>query len=72
MKPRESWPVEALRRAHIDYPNACAAKRLFGAAFFGHKPPADRGHRETPESVWRGLCRRAVRQLASERTRVPA
>jgi len=62
MKPSPRWPVEAYRRAHAAYPAAVAARSLYGVAFFGHGRPLGVAHRETCESVWRGLVRRALRE----------
>jgi hypothetical protein len=63
MKPRETWPVEAFRRAHLAFPEAVGREGLYAAAFFGHSHPHTK---RSPESVWRGLCRREVRALANE------
>lgn len=50
------YPTEVYRRAHRDYPEACASANVYCAAFFGHSLPT--GVKKTPESVWKGLLRR--------------
>ena len=64
MKPNPNWPDVVFRSAHQDFPNAVGAKGLYCMAFFGHGRPSGLTHKETPESVWRGLCRKHLRALA--------
>lgn len=59
MKPKASWPVAVLSRAHMEYPKACGRAGLYAAAFFGHAKP--KGVVATTESVWRGVCRQMLR-----------
>jgi len=66
MKPNINYPVEVYRRAHRDYPGAVGAVGLYGVAFFGHGRPHNIGHKETCESVWRGLVRMHLRKYANE------
>lgn len=63
MRPNSNWPDEVFRKAHLEYPNAVAKKGLYCMAFFGHGRPSNLDHKETCESVWRGLCRKYLRML---------
>ena len=63
MKPNQNWPIEVFRQAHKEYPNAVASANLFGAAFFGHSNPE--GVTKTCESIWRGLCRKALNDFCA-------
>ena len=65
MRPNPHWPVAVYRRAHLEYPRAVGEKRLYCVAFFGHGRPKDLEHKETCESVWRGLVRRYLREYAA-------
>jgi hypothetical protein len=62
MKPNPNWPLRVYQRAHAEYPNEVAKRGLYAFAFFGHKRPANLEHKETTESVWRGLLRRILRE----------
>lgn len=57
---RKRLPVAVYQSAHLLYPKAVAAERLYCAAFFGHANPP--GVVKTCESVWRGLLRRCLRE----------
>ena len=63
MKPNPHFPISVYRQAHVEYPKAVADKGLYAMAFFGHARPAELTHRETTESVWRGLVRKHLRML---------
>lgn len=58
MRLNPNFPDEVYGRAHAEYPNAVARKGLYAMAFFGHGRPKDLDHKETCESVWRGLVRK--------------
>ena len=60
MKPKDSWPVDVFRKAHLAYPAEVGKHGLYGVAFFGHGQPA--GIKITTESVWRGLCRKILKE----------
>ena len=70
MKPNPNFPDEVYARAHTEYPNAVAGKGLYCVAFFGHGRPNNLNHKETTESVWRGLIRKHLREYAKERLEV--
>ena len=67
MRPNPSYPVEVYRRAHLEYPQAVGNKGLYAMAFFGHGRPLNLTHRETTESVWRGLIRKHLRAYIAEK-----
>ena len=62
MRPNNNWPVNVYRKAHLLYPNVVASKDLYAMAFFGHSRPKNLIHKETCESVWRGLVRKCLRE----------
>jgi len=64
MKPNNNFPVSVYRNAHAKYGAAVGAKGLYCVAFFGHSRPANLGHRETCESIWRGLIRAELKLLS--------
>ena len=65
MKPNPNWPIAVYQKAHAAYPDAVAKKGLYCMAFFGHGRPSSLNHKETCESVWRGLVRRCLREYIS-------
>lgn len=67
MKANKNFPVEVYRRADREYPQAVGDRGLYCVAFFGHGRPSDLTHKETCESVWRGLVRKHLRAYAGER-----
>jgi len=62
MKPNNNFPVSVFQKAHAAYPQAVSNKGLYAVAFFGHARPTELTHKETCESVWRGLVRYYLRQ----------
>lgn len=64
MKPNRNFPVAVYMKAHLAYPDAVAQKGLYGMAFFGHGRPTNLRHNETCESIWRGLIRKYLREVA--------
>jgi hypothetical protein len=70
MKPKESWPIAVFQKAHAEYPKEVGKHGLYAMAFFGHSRPIDLDHQRTCGSVWRGLCRRLLREYIQERGKV--
>ncbi len=62
MRINKNWPDAVFSAAHVDYPAAVGLRGLYGVAFFGHGRPSDLGHKETTGSIWRGLCRKKLRE----------
>ncbi len=62
MKPNPNFPVRVYQEAHRLYPDRVAKKSLYCMAFFGHSRPANLDHKETTESIWRGLIREILRK----------
>ena len=67
MKPNPNYPVAVYTEAHRRYPDAVAERGLYCVAFFGHGRPADLDHRETTESIWRGLVRQVLAEHVASR-----
>ncbi len=63
MKPNPAFPIRVYQDAHMEYPQAVAAKGLYTVAFFGHGRPSNLAHKETCESIWRGLVRKHLRKI---------
>lgn len=60
-------PIPVYREAHRRYPAAVGEDGLYNVAFFGHGRPANLGHNRTPESIWRGLLRKCLREYIEAR-----
>lgn len=63
MKPKSTYPISVYQKAHAEYPKAVARKGLYCVAFFGHSRPKNLKHKETCESIWRGLIRKHLQSI---------
>ena len=66
MRPNSNFPDRVYSEAHKLYPDRVAKSGLYCVAFFGHARPLNLGHKETTESIWRGLIREVLRGLTDE------